>query len=98
MNGQRRDITEIQRGAIHKLYLNGNKEYTKAEQARAASIQAEANRKRREKAKEQHAVSTPRRGETMVVVPEEQVPNEADRAPGRAARAEDAGVSPSTSP
>lgn len=62
----------------------------------AAIIQAEANRKRSEKAKEQHAVSTPRHGETMVVVPEEQVPNEAERAPGRAARAEDAGVSPST--
>ncbi len=63
--------------------------------ARAAIIQAEANRKRSEKAKGNDNAAKDREEKT-IVVPEEQVLNEADRAPGRAARAEDAGVSPST--
>jgi N6-adenosine-specific RNA methylase IME4 len=93
-NGQRRDITEIQRGAIHKLYLNGNKEYTQAEQARAAAIQAEANKKRSEAAKDKER----KKDGTFqpVGVPEEHTLDKWTERPGRAARAEDAGVSPST--
>jgi len=63
--------------------------------AMAASIQAEANKKRSEAAKEgKVGRASTKQQDSLVVVPAEQVLNEADRAPGRAARAEDAGVSP----
>ena len=53
------------------------------------AIAETANAKRSEAAKKQHAQSTPRRGETLVVVPKEPLPKE-DHHKGRAARAAEA--------
>lgn len=95
MNGQRRDLAELQRGAIKFICDRGSDEYEAREQKRRAAINAEANRKRSEATKEQHEVSKPRAGETMVAVQDELQPKQ-DRNKGRAERAKEANVSTAT--
>jgi len=63
----------------------GNKDYQDLLRLQREAIDAEANRKRSEAAKEQHKVSNPRAGEVLVVVHNEQQPE--DRAKGRSQRA-----------
>lgn len=91
LNGQRRDLSDDQRAQIW-IFVNAQSERWREERARIA---AEANRKRAEAAKEQHAVSRPWAGEEMsemVVVQSVQAPSESERAPSRAAQATAAGV------
>lgn len=99
LNGQRRDLQEMQRGAIKLICDRGSKEYEAKQAKLRAAIDSEANKKRSEATKGQHEVSTPRQGEkkpeVMVVVPNEPPPNE-DNHKGRAARAAEANVSTAT--
>jgi N6-adenosine-specific RNA methylase IME4 len=90
-NGSRRDLQEVQRAMIHLLCNQGSEKWEKKNK----NIADEANAKRSAAAKGQHAVSAPRRGETLVVVQSEQQPK-ADRAKGRASRAAEANVTSST--
>ncbi len=95
-------IVRISEKSLPKQVMAGESDTWQDEQdAKRQAIEEAANAKRREAAEAQHKVSTPRRGETMVVVPKEQAPKpteqrEEDRAPGRSERAKAANVSPST--
>lgn len=62
-NGERRDLLQDVRSVIYVLIWDKAKAWEDAER----SVAEAANEKRREAAKAQHAVSTPRHGETMVV-------------------------------
>ncbi|MCO5144582.1 MAG: MT-A70 family methyltransferase [Aquamicrobium sp.] len=64
-NGQRRDLVLEQRAVIFVMATKKSEEW----KTRQAEIAAEANRKRSEKTKAQHAVSNPRAGETKSGVP-----------------------------
>lgn len=92
LNGARRDLEDTRRALIKIKIDAGSDQWT----THASEIAAKANAKRSEAAKAQHEVSIPRRGETMVLVPKEQAPNESTRAPGRTARAQAANVSSGT--
>ena len=60
-NAERRHLQTGTKAAIRLNIEDGDKEW----QAERERMQAEANRKRREAAKEQHQVSNPRIGETV---------------------------------
>ena len=96
LNGQRRDLVDLQRAAIKILCDRGSADYQERSRARAAAIAEEANRKRSEAAKEQ-----PRSvdGTRLAQKPQVAVHNEPrpdDRHPNRAARAAEAHVSTAT--
>jgi N6-adenosine-specific RNA methylase IME4 len=95
LNGQRRDLADMQRAAIKIRCNQGSEEYAQREKARREAIKAEADKARSEAAKEQHQVSKPWKGEEMVVVHNE-LPPPIDKNKGRAARAKEANVSSST--
>jgi N6-adenosine-specific RNA methylase IME4 len=94
MNGQRRDLADMQRGAIKIICDRGSADHEERERKRRKEIDAEANRKRSEAAKEQPRSDDGKRlAEKQVVVHNEQLP---DRAKGRSARAKEANVSTAT--
>jgi len=95
MNGQRRDLADMQRGAIKIICDRGSADYEERERKRREAINAQANRKRSIAAEEQHKISKPSAGEKMVRVQPEHTPTQKDR-PGRAARAKEANVSTAT--
>jgi len=95
MNGQRRDLAELQRGAIKHICDRGSADYEERQTKRRKDIDADANRKRSQATEAQHKASKPRAGETMVVVQDEPQPKE-NRHKGRAARAKEANVSTAT--
>ena len=81
LNGQRRDLGDDQRYLIWKFCTEHGAAW-RAEQQRIAD---EANRKRSAAAREQHAVSNPRAGESLVR--EQSVPAPEAPRPGKAAKA-----------
>lgn len=91
LNGARRDLEATVRALIFKRCEDGSAKWAK----RLAKIAQEGNRKKSEAAKEQHAKSTPRRGETLVADHNDPSPKR-DKHPAREARAADAKVSPAT--
>ena len=90
MNGARRDLEATVRALIFKRCENGSAKWAK----RLAKIAEEGNRKKSEAAKGQHARSTPRHGETLVVDHTDPPPKKTHVA--REARAAEAKVSPAT--
>ena len=72
LNGARRDLEATVRALIFKRCEDGSAKWAK----RLARIAEEGNRKKSDAAKEQHAKSNPRRGETLV-------PSHDDMAPKR---------------
>ncbi len=90
MNGARRDLEATVRALIYRQCEEGSEKWAK----RAAKITAEGNRKKSEAAKDQHARSTPRHGETLVVDHTDPPPKKTHVA--REARAAEAKVSPAT--
>jgi hypothetical protein len=76
MNGQRRDLAELQRGAIKHICDRGSADYEERQTKRRKDIDADANRKRSQATEAQHKASKPRAGETMVVVQDEPQPKE----------------------
>lgn len=92
LNGARRDLEATVRALIFKRCEDGSAKWKK----RLAEIAEEGNRKKSEAAKEQHAKSNPRRGETLVVDHDEQLPKKPKVAVAREARAAEAKVSPAT--
>jgi len=96
MNGQRRDLAELQRGAIKHICDRGSADYKERQAKRRKDIDADANRKRSEAAKDQpRSEDGNRMGQKQVVVQHEQQPAQ-DRAKSRAARAKEANVSTAT--
>lgn len=92
MNGARRDIEDKTiRALCFKRCEDGSASWAR----RLAKIAEEGNRKKSAAAKEQHAKSTPRRGETLVADHDDPLPKR-DKHPAREARAADAKVSPAT--
>ena len=90
MNGARRDIDDqTRRALIFKRCEDGSAKWAK----RLAKIAEEGNRKKSEAAKEQHAKSNPRRGETLVVDHSDPPPK---KHVARESRAAEAKVSPAT--
>ena len=83
LNAQRRDLVAEQRYLIWKFCTEHSEEWQDAQRA----IQEEANRKRSEAAKVQHAVSAPRHGETMDRPQLVDEPKSAPRGQGSAAKA-----------
>jgi site-specific DNA-methyltransferase (adenine-specific) len=93
MNGARRDIDDqTRRALIFKRCEDGSAKWAK----RLARIAEEGNRKKSEAAKEQHAKSNPRRGETLVVDHDDQPPKKPKVAVARESRAAEAKVSSAT--
>lgn len=92
LNGARRDLEATVRALIYKRCEDGSAKWAK----RLAKIAEEGNRKKSEAAKEQHAKSTPRRGERLVVDHDDQPPKKQKVAVAREARAAEAKVSPAT--
>jgi DNA modification methylase len=92
LNGARRDLEATVRALIFKRCEDGSAKWSK----RLAKIAEEGNRKKSEAAKEQHAKSNPRRGETLVVDHDDQPPKKPKVAVAREARAAEAKVSPAT--
>lgn len=90
-NGARRDIVDERKAVIKTLCEQHSEEW----QAMQARIAADANASRAEKARQQHAVSTPRRGEIMVADQFDRPPKRAGSHSdlGRAAKAAAVGVS-----
>lgn len=89
LNGLRRDLEATVRALIFKRCEDGSAKWAK----RLAKIAEDGNRKKAEAAKEQHAKSTPRRGETLVVDHSDPPPK---KHVAREARATEAKVSPAT--
>lgn len=93
MNGQRRDLADMQRGAIKIICDRGSDDYEARQRKRRAAIDAEANRKRSEAMEGvPHAIKGEKRKKD--VVHNEQQPS--DRAKGRSERAKEANVSTAT--
>ena len=93
LNGARRDLEATVRALIYKRCEDGSAKWS----ARLAKIAEDGNRKKATAAKEQHAKSNPRRGETLVVDHDDPPPKKADKIHvAREARAADAKVSPAT--
>jgi DNA modification methylase len=92
LNGARRDLDATVRALIFKRCEDGSAKWSK----RLAKIAEEGNRKKAEAAREQHAKSNPRRGETLVVDHNDQPPKKPKVAVAREARAAEAKVSPAT--
>ena len=89
MNGERRDFEDkVVRTLVRKRCREGSKQW---EQARKA-IKEQGNRKRSDAAKEQHAKSNPRRGETLVAATKCLRPKSGENV-ARKALAAEAGVS-----
>lgn len=82
LNGARRDLVDEQRYLIWADVAEHSAEWQAAQQA----IREEANRKRSEAAKEQHEVSNPRAGESLVVG-QTVLPPETKEEPGKQAKA-----------
>lgn len=95
LNGMRRDVPDMQRAAIKIINDKKSDEYEGKLARQRKSIDAAANEKRSAATKEQHQVSKPRSGETMVGVHNEHTPKQTER-PGRKARASEANVSTAT--
>jgi DNA modification methylase len=91
LNGARRDLESTVRALIFKRCEDGSAKWAK----RLAKIAEEGNRKKSQAAKDQHARSNPRRGESLVVDHNEQPPKK-KVAVAREARAAEAKVSPAT--
>lgn len=91
LNGARRDLEATVRALIFKRCEEGSEKWAK----RLAKIAEEGKRKKSEAAKEQHAKSTPRRGETLVADHDELRPKSGKNV-AREARAAEAKVSPAT--
>ncbi len=91
MNGARRDLEATVRALIFKRCEDGSAKWAK----RLAKIAEEGNRKKSEAAKEQHAKSSPRRGETLVAGHDGLRPKSGKNV-AREARATEAKVSPTT--
>lgn len=91
LNGQRRDLVDLQRAAIKILCDRGSADYQERSRARAAAIAEEANRKRSEAAKERERTEA---GTFSPVVVHNELPVDKNR--GRAARAAEAHVSTAT--
>jgi site-specific DNA-methyltransferase (adenine-specific) len=91
LNGARRDLEATVRALIFKRCEDGSAKWAN----RRAKIAEEGNRKKSEAAKEQHAKSVPRRGETLVTDHNDPSPKK-DKHPAREARAAEAKVSPAT--
>ena len=96
LNGQRRDLVDLQRAAIKILCDRGSADYQERSRARAAAIAEEANRKRSEAMTgAPYAPKGGTRKEEKVVVHCEPPPS-VDPHKGRAARAAEAHVSTAT--
>jgi DNA modification methylase/ParB-like chromosome segregation protein Spo0J len=91
LNGERRDLEATVRALIFRRCQEGSERWA----TRLAKIAVEGKRKKSEAAKEQHAKSTPRRGETLVADHDDPSPKK-DKHPAREARAAEAKVSPAT--
>jgi site-specific DNA-methyltransferase (adenine-specific) len=91
LNGARRDLEATVRALIFKRCEDGSTKWAK----RLAKIAEEGNRKKSEAAKEQHAKSSPRRGETLVADHNGLRPKSGKNV-AREARAAEAKVSPTT--
>jgi site-specific DNA-methyltransferase (adenine-specific) len=91
LNGERRDLEATVRALIYRRCQEGSEKWAN----RLAKIAEEGKRKKSEAAKEQHAKSTPRRGETLVADHNDPSPKK-DKHPAREARAAEAKVSPAT--
>jgi N6-adenosine-specific RNA methylase IME4 len=95
LNGNRRDLADMQRAACKILCDKGSEEYAKRNKERKTAISNEANEKRRVAALEGRVGRASKKRDSLVVVQHEQQLN-ADRAKGMAARAREANVSSST--
>jgi site-specific DNA-methyltransferase (adenine-specific) len=91
LNGERRDLEATVRALIYRRCQEGSEKWANL----LAKIAEEGKRKKSEAAKEQHAKSTPRRGETLVADHNDPSPKK-DKHPAREARAAEAKVSPAT--
>ncbi len=92
LNGARRDLEATVRALIFKRCEDGSAKWV-AQQER---IKADGNRKRSLAAKEQHAKTTPRKGETLVADHNDPRPKSGGSHAAREARAAEAKVSPAT--
>jgi hypothetical protein len=90
LNGARRDLDATVRALIFRRCEDGSAKWAK----RLEKVAADGNAKRSEAAKEQHAKSKPRHGETLVVDHNDPPPNKKHVV--REARAAEAKVSPAT--
>jgi DNA modification methylase len=92
LNGARRDLEATVRALIFKRCEDGSAKWAK----RLAKIAEEGTRKKSEAAKEQHAKSNPRRGETLVPSHDDMAPKRSKANVALPARAAEAKVSPAT--
>lgn len=92
LNGERRDLEATVRALIYRRCQEGSDKWAK----RLAKIAEEGNRKKSEAAKEQHAKSNPRKGETLVTDHDDPAPKRRKANVAREARAAEAKVSPAT--
>lgn len=92
LNGARRDLDATVRALIFKRCEDGSAKWTK----RLSKIAEEGNRKKSEAAREQHAKSTPRRGETLVPSHNDMAPKRSKANVALPQRAAEAKVSPAT--
>jgi N6-adenosine-specific RNA methylase IME4 len=95
LNGNRRDLADMQRAACKILCDKGSEEYTKRNKERETAISNEANEKRRVAALEGRVGRASKKRDSLEVVHNE-LPLKADKNKGRAARAKEANVSSST--
>jgi site-specific DNA-methyltransferase (adenine-specific) len=91
LNGARRDLEATVRALIFRRCEEGSEKWAK----RLAKIAEDGRRKKSESAKEQHARSTPRHGETLVADHNDLRPKSGKNV-AREARAAEAKVSPAT--
>jgi site-specific DNA-methyltransferase (adenine-specific) len=92
LNGARRDLEATVRALIFKRCEDGSAKWGK----RLAKIAEDGNRKKSDAAKEQHANSNPRRGETLVPSHDDMAPKRSKANVALPARAAEAKVSPAT--
>ena len=92
LNGARRDLEATVRALIFKRCEDGSAKWAK----RLAKIAEDGNRKKSEAAREQHAKSNPRRGETLVASHDDMRPKKSGKNVALPARAAEAKVSPAT--
>jgi len=93
LNGNRRDLADMQRAACKILCDKGSEEYAKRNKERKTAISNEANEKRRVT---MTGNDNARKDKKKTVVVQHEQPLNSDRAKGRAARAREANVSSST--
>jgi len=91
LNGARRDLEATVRALIFKRCEDGSAKWAK----RLAKIAEDGNRKKAEAARQQHAKSAPRHGETLVADHDDPQPKSGKHV-AREARAAEAKVSPAT--